>query len=97
MALCHQPCHSPENLRRVFAVRERLGPDFPLMVDANQQRDRLKVLNRPGAIQPGRSQYPKLINTSHADATSAKYPISGAVEVPMPAPPKATRQANIRN
>jgi L-talarate/galactarate dehydratase len=32
-----------EDFRRVSAVRELLGPDFPLMVDANQQWDRLKA------------------------------------------------------
>ncbi|WP_392395790.1 L-talarate/galactarate dehydratase [Paraburkholderia caledonica] len=32
-----------EDFRRVSAVREVLGPDFPLMVDANQQWDRLKA------------------------------------------------------
>ena len=31
---------SAEDLRRVAAVREHIGPDFPLMVDANQQWDR---------------------------------------------------------
>ncbi|MEX3957534.1 mandelate racemase/muconate lactonizing enzyme family protein [Trinickia sp. EG282A] len=32
-----------EDFRRVKAVRDLLGPDFPLMVDANQQWDRLKA------------------------------------------------------
>ncbi|WP_321896606.1 MULTISPECIES: L-talarate/galactarate dehydratase [Burkholderia] len=32
-----------EDFRRVSAVRDLLGPDFPLMVDANQQWDRLKA------------------------------------------------------
>ncbi|MBU9363453.1 L-talarate/galactarate dehydratase [Burkholderia multivorans] len=32
-----------EDFRRVSAVRELLGADFPLMVDANQQWDRLKA------------------------------------------------------
>lgn len=33
-----------EDLRRVTAVREHLGPDTPLMVDANQQWDRATAL-----------------------------------------------------
>ena len=33
-----------EDLRRVAAVREHLGPDVPLMVDANQQWDRSTAL-----------------------------------------------------
>jgi len=33
-----------EDLRRVRAVREHLGPDVPLMVDANQQWDRATAL-----------------------------------------------------
>lgn len=33
-----------EDLRRVAAVREHLGPDVPLMVDANQQWDRRTAL-----------------------------------------------------
>ncbi|PRB68092.1 mandelate racemase/muconate lactonizing enzyme family protein [Arthrobacter sp. MYb213] len=35
---------SAEDLRRVAAVREHIGPDFPLMVDANQQWDRSTAL-----------------------------------------------------
>ncbi|MEG2422562.1 mandelate racemase/muconate lactonizing enzyme family protein [Glutamicibacter sp.] len=35
---------SAEDLRRVAAVREHIGPDFPLMVDANQQWDRATAL-----------------------------------------------------
>lgn len=35
---------SAEDLRRVAAVREHLGPDVPLMVDANQQWDRATAL-----------------------------------------------------
>jgi len=35
---------SAEDLRRVSAVREHLGPDVPLMVDANQQWDRTTAL-----------------------------------------------------
>ena len=38
-----------EDLRRVAAVREHLGPDVPLMVDANQQWD------RPAALRMGRA------------------------------------------
>jgi L-alanine-DL-glutamate epimerase-like enolase superfamily enzyme len=38
-----------EDLRRVAAVREHLGPDVPLMVDANQQWD------RPTALRMGRA------------------------------------------
>lgn len=33
-----------EDLRRVTAIREHLGPDVPLMVDANQQWDRRSAL-----------------------------------------------------
>jgi L-talarate/galactarate dehydratase len=33
-----------EDLRRVTAIREHLGPDVPLMVDANQQWDRRTAL-----------------------------------------------------
>lgn len=39
---------SAEDLRRVAAVREHIGPDVPLMVDANQQWD------RPTALRMGR-------------------------------------------
>ena len=35
---------SSEDLRRVAAVREHIGPDVPLMVDANQQWDRATAL-----------------------------------------------------
>ncbi|KRF09226.1 mandelate racemase/muconate lactonizing protein [Arthrobacter sp. Soil782] len=35
---------SAEDLRRVAAVREHIGPDVPLMVDANQQWDRATAL-----------------------------------------------------
>ncbi|MEU5832346.1 mandelate racemase/muconate lactonizing enzyme family protein [Streptomyces diacarni] len=35
---------SAADLRRVAAVREHIGPDFPLMVDANQQWDRATAL-----------------------------------------------------
>ncbi|WP_129660147.1 L-talarate/galactarate dehydratase [Rothia uropygialis] len=35
---------SAEDLRRVAAVREHIGPDVPLMVDANQQWDRRTAL-----------------------------------------------------
>lgn len=35
---------SNEDLRRVAAVREHIGPDVPLMVDANQQWDRATAL-----------------------------------------------------
>ncbi|WP_433137731.1 L-talarate/galactarate dehydratase [Actinomadura nitritigenes] len=38
-----------EDLRRVTAVRERLGDEVPLMVDANQQWD------RPAALRMGRA------------------------------------------
>jgi L-alanine-DL-glutamate epimerase-like enolase superfamily enzyme len=38
-----------EDLRRVAAVREHLGPDVPLMVDANQQWD------RPTAMRVGKA------------------------------------------
>ncbi|PYI66910.1 enolase [Arthrobacter livingstonensis] len=39
---------SAQDLRRVAAVREHIGPDVPLMVDANQQWD------RPTALRMGR-------------------------------------------
>lgn len=42
------PDHA-EDMRRVTAVRERLGDAFPLMVDANQQWD------RPSALRMGRA------------------------------------------
>ncbi len=35
---------SAEDLKRVAAVREHIGPDVPLMVDANQQWDRATAL-----------------------------------------------------
>ncbi|MFP3468315.1 enolase C-terminal domain-like protein, partial [Leifsonia sp. SIMBA_070] len=35
---------SAEDLRRVAGVREHIGPDVPLMVDANQQWDRSTAL-----------------------------------------------------
>ncbi|MFL4477905.1 mandelate racemase/muconate lactonizing enzyme family protein [Paeniglutamicibacter sp. ORCA_105] len=35
---------SSEDLRRVTAVREHIGPDVPMMVDANQQWDRATAL-----------------------------------------------------
>jgi L-alanine-DL-glutamate epimerase-like enolase superfamily enzyme len=35
---------SSEDLRRVAAVREHIGPDVPMMVDANQQWDRATAL-----------------------------------------------------
>ncbi len=35
---------SAEDLRRVTAIREHIGPDVPLMVDANQQWDRATAL-----------------------------------------------------
>ncbi|NPT39217.1 L-talarate/galactarate dehydratase [Paraburkholderia xenovorans] len=41
-----------EDVRRVSAVRELLGPDFPLMVDANQQWDRLKAVRACRAFEP---------------------------------------------
>jgi L-alanine-DL-glutamate epimerase-like enolase superfamily enzyme len=37
--------------RRVRAVRERLGPDVPLMVDANQQWDRATALRMGRALE----------------------------------------------
>ncbi|MEC5406213.1 mandelate racemase/muconate lactonizing enzyme family protein [Paraburkholderia sp. MPAMCS5] len=40
-----------EDFRRVSAVRELLGPDFPLMVDANQQWDRLKAQRACRALE----------------------------------------------
>lgn len=36
--------NSDEDLRRVQAIREHVGPDVPLMVDANQQWDRTTAL-----------------------------------------------------
>ncbi|CAH2798167.1 MAG: L-talarate dehydratase @ Galactarate dehydratase (EC [uncultured Paraburkholderia sp.] len=41
-----------EDLRRVSAIRELLGPDFPLMVDVNQQWDRLKAQRACRAFEP---------------------------------------------
>ncbi|MGO4235413.1 L-talarate/galactarate dehydratase [Pseudarthrobacter sp. YAF2] len=35
---------SKEDLRRVAGIREHIGPDVPLMVDANQQWDRVTAL-----------------------------------------------------
>ncbi|WP_432542156.1 L-talarate/galactarate dehydratase [Kineococcus sp. SYSU DK002] len=40
-----------EDLRRVTAVREHLGPDVPLMVDANQQWDRTSALRMGRALE----------------------------------------------
>ncbi|MEZ0491836.1 mandelate racemase/muconate lactonizing enzyme family protein [Kineococcus sp. TBRC 1896] len=40
-----------EDLRRVAAVREHLGPDVPLMVDANQQWDRRTALRMGRALE----------------------------------------------
>jgi len=40
-----------EDLRRVAAVREHLGPDVPLMVDANQQWDRTTALRMGRALE----------------------------------------------
>ncbi|WP_432511296.1 L-talarate/galactarate dehydratase [Kineococcus sp. SYSU DK001] len=40
-----------EDLRRVSAVREHLGPDVPLMVDANQQWDRTSALRMGRALE----------------------------------------------
>jgi len=39
-----------KDLRRVAAVREHLGPDVPLMVDANQQWDRATALRAGRAL-----------------------------------------------
>ncbi|MFD0532829.1 mandelate racemase/muconate lactonizing enzyme family protein [Actinomadura luteofluorescens] len=44
------PDHA-EDLRRVAAVRERLGDGFPLMVDANQQWDRLAARRMGRALE----------------------------------------------
>jgi L-talarate/galactarate dehydratase len=41
-----------EDLRRVTAVREHLGPDVPLMVDANQQWDRTTALRMGRRLEP---------------------------------------------
>lgn len=41
---------SREDLRRVTAVREHLGPDVPFMVDANQQWDRATALRMGRAL-----------------------------------------------
>jgi L-talarate/galactarate dehydratase len=41
-----------EDIRRVMAVREQLGPDFSLMVDANQQWDRPKANRACRALEP---------------------------------------------
>ncbi|MEU8799845.1 mandelate racemase/muconate lactonizing enzyme family protein [Spirillospora sp. NPDC048819] len=43
------PDHA-EDMRRVTAVRERLGDAFPLMVDANQQWDRASALRMGRAL-----------------------------------------------
>ncbi|MFI7672784.1 mandelate racemase/muconate lactonizing enzyme family protein [Actinophytocola sp. NPDC049390] len=40
-----------EDLRRVAAVREHLGPDVPLMVDANQQWDRPTAMRVSTALE----------------------------------------------
>lgn len=40
-----------EDLRRVRAVREHLGPDVPLMVDANQQWDRVTAIRMGRALE----------------------------------------------
>ncbi|PRY12892.1 L-talarate/galactarate dehydratase [Kineococcus rhizosphaerae] len=40
-----------EDLRRLTAVREHLGPDVPLMVDANQQWDRTSALRMGRAFE----------------------------------------------
>jgi L-alanine-DL-glutamate epimerase-like enolase superfamily enzyme len=40
-----------EDLRRVRAVREHLGPDVPLMVDANQQWDRATAMRMGRALE----------------------------------------------
>ena len=40
-----------EDLRRVAAVREHLGPEIPLMVDANQQWDRRTALRMGRALE----------------------------------------------
>jgi hypothetical protein len=40
------------DLERVTAVRELLGPDFPLMVDANHQWDRLKAQRACRKFEP---------------------------------------------
>ncbi|WP_238651358.1 L-talarate/galactarate dehydratase [Kocuria sp. HSID16901] len=40
-----------EDLRRVAAVREHIGPDVPLMVDANQQWDRTTALRMGRALE----------------------------------------------
>lgn len=42
---------SAEDLRRVRAVRDHLGPDVPLMVDANQQWDRATALRMGRALE----------------------------------------------
>ncbi len=41
-----------EDVRRVAAVREQLGPQFALMVDANQQWDRPKANRACRALEP---------------------------------------------
>ncbi|MGB3439696.1 MAG: mandelate racemase/muconate lactonizing enzyme family protein [Actinophytocola sp.] len=40
-----------EDLRRVAAVREHIGPDVPLMVDANQQWDRPRAMRVCKALE----------------------------------------------
>ena len=40
------------DVKRVKAVRERLGDGFPLMVDANQQWDRVKATGACRALEP---------------------------------------------
>lgn len=42
---------SAEDLRRVRAIREHLGPDVPMMVDANQQWDRATALRMGRALE----------------------------------------------
>ncbi|GAA3546516.1 mandelate racemase/muconate lactonizing enzyme family protein [Nonomuraea rosea] len=43
--------HMREDLRRLAAVREHLGDDVPLMVDANQQWDRASALRFGRAVE----------------------------------------------
>ncbi|WP_113718950.1 L-talarate/galactarate dehydratase [Arthrobacter dokdonensis] len=42
---------SSEDLRRVAAIREHIGPNVPLMVDANQQWDRATALRMGRALE----------------------------------------------
>ncbi|MCP6669614.1 enolase, partial [Klebsiella pneumoniae] len=44
--------NTAEDIRRLTAVREVLGDDFPLMVDANQQWDRETAIRMGRKMEP---------------------------------------------